>query len=89
MLRRLAVLALTLAALVAGNTASSAAPATTQPLVLTKTCSSGWKHAIIGGEHKCLRAGQFCTRRFDVQYHRYGYQCHRYDASVQRYRLTR
>jgi ABC-type multidrug transport system ATPase subunit len=26
-------------------------------------CSSGWTHAIIGGVHKCLRAGQFCARR--------------------------
>ena len=24
-----------------------------------KPCSSGWSHAIIDAEHKCLRAGQF------------------------------
>jgi len=87
--RRLAILALVLAGFVAGGTASAAAPTTIPPLAVAKTCSSGWKHAIIAGEHKCLRAGQFCTRRYDTQYHRYGYHCHRYDASVGRYRLTR
>ena len=59
------------------------------PVAQAKSCSSGWTHAIVGGEHKCLRAGQFCTRRYDSQYHRYGYHCHRYDSSVARYRLTR
>jgi hypothetical protein len=59
------------------------------PVASAKPCSSGWTHAVIGGEHKCLRAGQFCARRYDSQYHRYGYHCHRYDSSVARYRLTR
>ena len=90
MLRRLAAVSFTLAALVAGGTASAATtPTSIQPVAVAKTCSSGWTHAIIGGEHKCLRAGQFCTRRYDLQYHRYGYHCHKYDASVGRYRVTR
>lgn len=42
-----------------------------------KPCSAGWTHAVIGGEHKCLRAGQFCQRDADGQYHRYGFHCHR------------
>jgi len=53
-----------------------------------KPCSSGWTHAVIGGEHKCLRRGQFCARRYDRQYHRYDYHCHKYDSRVNRYRLT-
>lgn len=81
--------------LVAASTAfGAAAVAPAEPLELTpaafaKPCSSSWTHAVIGGEHKCLRAGQFCARRYDNGYHRYGYHCHRYDSSVGRYRLTR
>jgi endonuclease YncB( thermonuclease family) len=53
-----------------------------------KPCSSGWTHAVVEGEHKCLRAGQFCERGADGQYHAYRFHCHRYDARVDRYRLT-
>jgi hypothetical protein len=59
------------------------------PFASAKSCSSGWTHAVIGGEHKCLRAGQFCRHELDRQYHRYGYHCHKYDSSIDRYRLTR
>jgi hypothetical protein len=45
-----------------------------------KTCSSGYKHAVIGGSHKCLRRGQFCARAKDSTYHRYGFHCHKRDA---------
>lgn len=86
MKRRIALL------LVAASTAFGAAavgPAAESWALTAKPCSSGWTHAVIGGEHKCLRAGQFCARRYDSQYHRYGYHYHRYDASVARYRLTR
>jgi hypothetical protein len=78
------------ATLLAAFAAATSAPAAQQaPAVALKTCSSGWKHAVIGSEEKCLRAGQFCARRYDSQYRRYGYRCTRYDANVQRYRLTR
>lgn len=59
------------------------------PSAAAHSCSPGWKHAAIGGKHKCLRAGQFCAKALDRQYHRYGYHCHTYDAKVQRHRLTR
>jgi hypothetical protein len=87
-LRRTAIL---LAALVCavGGTAAAPSAAPSAPLGVAKSCSSGWTRATIGGEVKCLRAGQFCTRAYDAQYHRYGYHCHRYDAGVGRYRLTR
>ena len=85
--RRVAILVATVLAAFAAATATPAAPQA-QAAAL-KTCSSGWKHAVIGGEHKCLRAGQFCARRYDAQYRSYGYRCVRYDANVQRYRLTR
>jgi predicted permease len=53
------------------------ASATSESIVVTaKSCSSGYTHAIIGGEHKCLRRGQFCAIRYDRTYHRYGFHCH-------------
>ena len=70
-------LALVLAVVAAGVGSVSAPAAPVVPLAAAKPCSSGWTHGVIGGEHKCLRAGQFCARRYDSQYHRYGYHCHR------------
>jgi len=46
-----------------------------------KNCSRGYKHAIIGGSHKCLRRGQYCARSRDREYHRYGYHCHKRDRN--------
>jgi hypothetical protein len=67
--------------------APASAPAG-KPSIVYKSCSSGWRNAVINGSHKCLRRGQFCARRSDRQYHRYGFHCHRYDRRVERYRLT-
>ncbi len=50
------------------------------PAASAKSCSSGYKHAVIGGSHKCLRRGQFCARAKDSTYHRYGFHCHKRDA---------
>jgi hypothetical protein len=46
------------------------------PAAVAHSCGSGYEHAVIGGAHKCLRRGQFCSTRYDSQYHRYGYHCH-------------
>jgi hypothetical protein len=56
--------------------AAPVSSAPTAPRALAKACSSGWQHAVIGGEHKCLRRGQFCAVRYDRTYHGYGYHCH-------------
>lgn len=62
--------------------APAVAPATSIPVaqpgavVAAKACSSGYRHAVIGGAHKCLRAGQFCATRYDRSYHRYSFHCH-------------
>ncbi len=75
------------------SAAPAIGPAAIGPLApqvaAAKSCSSGYTSATIGGASKCLRAGQFCARRYDRQYRRYGYRCTRYDARVDRYRLTR
>ena len=75
---RLAVVLATVAASFAAGTAAPAQPLV--PAALAKTCSAGFTHAVIGGVHKCLRAGEFCARRYDAQYRRYGYRCVRPDA---------
>lgn len=40
------------------------------------SCSGGYKHAVVGARHKCLKAGQFCSKRYERSYHRYGFHCH-------------
>jgi len=58
----------------------------TPPAAVAKTCSGGFKHAVINGAEKCLRRGQFCAHAADGQYRRYGFRCTRRDAGG-RYRL--
>jgi hypothetical protein len=77
-----------LAALLATAALAGAAPALATPVAasaagsaMAHTCASGYKHAVIGGQHKCLRRGQYCARRYDGQYHRYGYHCHKPDRN--------
>jgi hypothetical protein len=46
--------------------------------VASKSCGSGYTHAVMpDGAHKCLRAGQFCSRKRAWQrvYHRLGFHC--------------
>jgi hypothetical protein len=85
---RLVVLAATIALAAMAAAGALAQPLTYAPSAMTKTCSSGFKHAVIGGVEKCLRAGEFCAHAYDSQYRRYGYRCIKYYANVQRYRLT-
>ena len=33
----------------------------------------------IGGVRKCLRAGEYCARRYQNQYRRYGFTCNKLD----------
>jgi hypothetical protein len=47
--------------------------------MIAKTCRSGYVHAVIGGEQKCLHRGEFCAHRYDRQYRRYGFRCARRD----------
>lgn len=60
------------------------APAVAQ----AKTCGGGYTTATIGGQTKCLRAGQYCAHRYDGQYRRYGYRCVSRDRNGS-YHLTR
>jgi hypothetical protein len=42
---------------------------------IAKSCSSGYTHAIIGGEQKCLHAGEYCSHYEASQYRRYHFVC--------------
>ena len=48
-------------------------------VVAAKSCSAGYVHARMPSGHKCLRAGQFCSRKRSFQrvYHRKGFHCKR------------
>ena len=53
-----------------------AASASSQPFAGAHAlCSAGYVDAIIGGEHKCLRAGEFCSPSHESDYERYGFTC--------------
>lgn len=54
-----------------------AEPASSPIAVASKSCSSGWTHAVMPNGHKCLRGGQFCShkRGFQARYHAYGFHC--------------
>ena len=55
--------------------ATSAQPTATA----AKSCSRDTP-AVIGGQHKCLGAGEYCATRYERQYERYGFVCStRYD----------
>jgi hypothetical protein len=72
--------ALAALALVVGGptTASVAQTDAVQQAVAAKSCGAGYTHAVMpDGAHKCLRAGQFCSRKRAWQrtYHSYGFHC--------------
>jgi hypothetical protein len=81
MKRRLAALAAAVVAFAAAPAAPIFDAAHVAPAdAVAKSCSTGFKHAVINGAEKCLRRGQFCARAADGQYRRYGYRCTKRDA---------
>jgi hypothetical protein len=85
--RSLAVWMTAATVLVAAPAASAGAPSHPHA-VAAKSCSAGYTHAVISGEQKCLRRGEFCAHSADRQYRRYGFRCTKYYSNVRRYRLT-
>jgi hypothetical protein len=88
MTRRIWTWLVVLAVAAVAATGAPAQPPAYGTKAVAKSCSSGFKHAVIGGAQKCLRAGEFCSHAHDSQYRRYGYRCIKYYANVHRYRLT-
>jgi hypothetical protein len=74
---RIVALVATAALAVAAPTAQSLAQPSRAPhvAVAAKTCSAGYTHAVIGGQQKCLRRGEYCAKRYKKQYRHYGYRC--------------
>jgi hypothetical protein len=58
---------------------SPAGAVSQSPAVIAKTCSAGYVHAVIGGQQKCLRRGEFCAHGYARQYQRYGFSCTKID----------
>jgi len=86
--RRFVVAAFVSALALAGGSTAPAAQVHSAPIAVAKSCSAGYKHAVIGGVQKCLRVGEYCAHRYDSQYRRYGYRCIRRDYRGA-YHLTR
>jgi hypothetical protein len=63
-----------LAVLIVSSVLVVAAPAGAAPQAHT-ACSSGYRSATIKGAHKCLHAGEYCSRSSEREYVRYGYEC--------------
>jgi hypothetical protein len=70
----------------AGAPAAGAPTAAPVRAIAAKSCSSGYRHAVINGSHRCLRAGQFCAHAYDHRaphrwpYTHYGYRCVKQDS---------
>jgi hypothetical protein len=78
---RLAAFAVAAVAVAAVPSGAGLAGSPIEPAAaIAKTCSPGFKHAVINGAEKCLRRGEFCARATDRQYRRYGYRCTKRDA---------
>jgi hypothetical protein len=89
MRRRLSAFVVCLGLLVApAATTASTHHAHHPAAVAAKTCSRGYTHAVIGGQQKCLRAGEYCSRSHKRQYPKYGYACTKRDRNG-RYHLVR
>jgi hypothetical protein len=38
-------------------------------------CGAGYVDGVVGGQHKCLRAGEFCSAHYESEYEQYGFTC--------------
>jgi hypothetical protein len=50
-------------------------PGLTSARTTRTLCSPGFVDAVVGGEHKCLHAGEFCSARHEPDYERHGFTC--------------
>ena len=72
MFRRAAAIGLAGVVLGVGGSSSAASKPLGSAHLL---CSAGYVDATIGGEQKCLRAGEFCSPSHEADYGRYGFAC--------------
>ena len=74
-LRRLFLAVFVLAAGIAAGLAVASSPATASRPSQAQSCPPGYVDAIIDGQEKCLRAGEFCSPADESQYEHYGFTC--------------
>ncbi len=69
----LAVFGASFGSLAQADTGGGTAPVA----IASRSCGSGYTHAITPGGHKCLRAGQYCShkRGYAKAYRKAGYRC--------------
>jgi hypothetical protein len=80
-----ALVGLTVACALAGSApVVSAKPVVSDGPQVTTSC----RYARIGPAIKCIAAGQYCSRRYQLSYLRYGYSCSKLDYRG-RYHLVR
>ncbi len=72
---RTAAVLLSAGAVLLVTPALTAAQAGHAAMPLHALCSSGYVDGVIGGAHKCLRAGEFCAARHESDYEKYGFTC--------------
>lgn len=71
MRRWMAAAAIAAAVAVAPGLALGSGPAA----VAKKKCAAGYVRTVIGGEVKCLHAGQYCDRAYEAKYREKGFTC--------------
>ena len=68
----------------AGVIAAIGMPAGAQamrPAAAAKTCSSSSVRAVVHGDVECLRAGEYCSTRYQATYRHYGFVCELVDGT--------
>lgn len=72
------------AALLIGG-AIVAAPVAATPLAVSPevahAAAAKCQKAKIGGQSKCIAAGQFCAKRYEKDYNKYGFSCSKKDIN--------
>jgi hypothetical protein len=71
-----------------GLALGGAAPVLAPQAGAQPTAHTACKSATIHGKHKCIAAGQYCTRAYEKDYEKYGYTCSKRDKNG-RYHLQR
>src|SRR5207248_5999636 len=44
------------------------------------TAASACVYGTVAGQRKCLRRGEYCSRRYERDYERYGFRCTKLDS---------
>jgi hypothetical protein len=58
----------------------TAAPLATTPVAQPTSAAAACRQATIGGQSKCIGAGQYCSKSYERDYRRYGFTCNKRDA---------